>query len=98
VAGKYRLIEVDLEGNGQVVAEATVTIGSQLQASLAGGSLKLQLVGPPNGTVTVQTSADVVNGPWSMAGAVSLDGTGAGVLTIPFDKNVPAQFLRLLEQ
>ncbi len=94
----YRLVEVDLQGNAHVLAFANVTPGARMQAALDGHSFKVQLHGAPNGRVTVESAPDVVNGPWSAAGSVTLDGTGGGALTLPVQKAELMQFLRLLEE
>jgi hypothetical protein len=94
---KYRLVEVNLSGQENVLAVAKVEAGLTTGIRQTESGLSLTLRGAPNTSVTVET-AEAVEGPWTRVQALTLDGSGTGTVNLGRDVNETARFYRVLSE
>jgi hypothetical protein len=95
---KYRLVEVNLRGAEEVLAEALLTEGLTASVQLRADGLRIQIRGEADTQTVVETATDVVRGPWLYVGDVRLDGTGAGTVTLPLENADSERFYRLRQE
>ncbi len=94
---RYRLVEVDLSGRDEVVAEAVVTPAVTAQVSRGREGFTVAFRGQPGASVAVESAA-AVTGPWTRQSTVQLDGQGAGSLTQGIGGGEPARYYRWAQE
>lgn len=94
---RYRLIELDFQGQERVVAEAAETLGLEVRLARGVSGLTLRLGGQPSARTAVEVATQI-EGPWTQVASVALDDQGEGLLDIEWDRSVPTQFFRVIAE
>ncbi|MBP8261638.1 MAG: hypothetical protein KA118_18465 [Verrucomicrobia bacterium] len=92
---QYRLMEVDVRGQEQVLAVATLTPGlTPLAIERTADGLKLVFEGTPGTSAVIETTANMALGPWVAVDTIVIDAAGRGVLIVDRPAAESAAFYR----
>ncbi|MCZ7638108.1 MAG: SpaA isopeptide-forming pilin-related protein [Verrucomicrobia bacterium] len=91
---RYRLVEVELNGRRQVLAETAASVRLTAALVLTPAGWRLAVSGVPSATVRVET-ATAVNGPWVPIQTLTLDPRGRGRVNLGAPGFEAARFFRL---
>ena len=81
----------------RVLGEAAVVGSFGLRTEVSEGNLRIEFRGQPNGTGTLETTTDPVNGPWEQVGPITMDEAGAATVTRALDSGEAMRFFRIRE-
>ncbi len=95
---RYRLIEVETTGLVTIVSETTAQKALELAIEAAGEGSRLIARGRPGQAAAVETTADLLRGPWERLGTVSLDAAGEALLPWQAAGEGPVRFYRLVQE
>ncbi len=92
----YRLLAVDLAGQQSVLGETGIQPGFNLAIEVRDGAwMEISVQGEPGTQAILETAADLVRGPWIVAGTVEFDGQGRGLVVLGLSTVEPSRFYRV---
>lgn len=95
---RYRLLEVKVSGQLNVVGEAVVQVTLQASIDLTPIGLTISVQGAGGDRILVESTRDVVHGPWVPVAELSLDTGGSAVLRAAVEGGSSARFHRVRQE